>query len=193
MPESTASCEIARECIFNREETVIRRLFVVCLAVLAAGCATYAPSVPTGYAGPRAQLDDSSSAYTGSKADFFIAEQIDGANIDNSLDETGRRNAGSGMRMTPYAFQRELVAEKPVKVAIRGRTRYAAPIQALMGTVYQVKGVVEFTPKANGRYVVRGELGEGYSAVWIEDAETRLPVAEKVEVKGSAKLGILEK
>jgi hypothetical protein len=172
---------------------VIRRAVIVCLALVAAGCATYAPSVPEGYAGPRAQLDDSATTNSSSKADFFVAEQIGGASVYNSLNETFRRNQGRGMNMTPYFVNRSLVAEKPVKILVKGRTHYAAPIQALTSTVFQVKGVVEFTPQANGRYVVRGKLGENYSAVWIEDAESKQPVGQKIEVNGSAKLGVLEK
>lgn len=172
---------------------MIRRFLIVGLSVLATSCATYAPSVPEGYAGPRAQLEDSALTHSSSKADFFVVERLDDARIDNSLNETVRRNQGRGMRMTPYFVSRAVIAEKPIKISVAGRTHYAAPIQAMTGTVYQVKGVVEFTPKANARYVVRGELGENYSAVWIEEAESRQHVGQKVEVKGSTKLGILEK
>ena len=147
----------------------------------------YAPSVPDGYVGPQAVLDDSAKIHSSSKADFFVAEQIDGANIDNSWHETLRRNQGRGVRMTPYFIKRPLVAEKPLKVAVKGITHYAAPIQAMFGTVYQIKGVVEFTPKADTRYVVRGELGENYSAIWIEETASQQLVGQKVEVQGVAK------
>jgi len=53
--------------------------------------------------------------------------------------------------------------------------------------VYQIKGVVEFTPKADTRYVVRGELGENYSAIWIEETASQQLVGQKVEVQGVAK------
>ncbi|MBV8503444.1 MAG: hypothetical protein JO006_17215 [Paucibacter sp.] len=172
---------------------MIRRFLILCLSIAVAGCATYAPSVPAGYTGPRAQLDDSAQTQSGSRADFFVVEQLDGAGVDNSLNETVRRNQGRGMSMTPYFISRPLIAEKPIKVSIRGRTHYAAPIQELTGTVYQVKGIVEFTPKANGRYAVVGELSESKSAVWIEDAETHQMVGQKVEVVGSARLGLFEK
>lgn len=172
---------------------MIRRFAILCLALLAAGCATYSPSVPEGYTGPRAQLDDAITTSGNSKSDFFVVEQIDGASVDNSLYETRRKNQGRGMNMTPYVISRPLVAGKPIKVLVRGRTDYAMPIQALTGTVFQVKGLVEFTPQANARYIVRGTLGDNYSAVWIEEAESKQPVGQKVEVKGSAKLGVLEK
>ena len=170
-----------------------RRLSLLCFALTIGGCSTYAPSVPENYAGPRAQLADSVKVHSSSKADFFVVEKIDGAGVDNSLNETFRRNQGRGMSMTPYLIDRALIAEAPIKLQLKGRTYYAAPIQALANTVFQVKGVVEFTPKADATYVVKGELGESYSAVWIEDAETNTAVGQRVEVKGSAKLGLLEK
>lgn len=73
------------------------------------------------------------------------------------------------------------------------RTQYAAPILALTGTIYQVKGVIEFTPLPDRSYVVRGELGDAYSAVWIEEDGSGTLVGKKVEIKGSAKLSAFEK
>jgi hypothetical protein len=52
---------------------------------------------------------------------------------------------------------------------------------------------VTFTPERYKRYVVRGELGEDYSAVWIEEDETKTLIGEKIESRGSARLGIFEK
>lgn len=39
-----------------------------------------------------------------------------------------------------------------------------------------MEGVVDFTPDANGRYVVKGELNKGKSSGWIADVETGQPV-----------------
>ena len=168
--------------------------FAITLAVALTGCATtYPPASPPNTSAPRAQLDDSTTTHGTSKADFFVVEEIDGAKVNNSLNETLRRNQGKGMAMTPSIVSRPVIADKPLKLLIKGRTHFAAPILALAGTVYQVRGTVEFTPKADGKYVVRGKLGDEYSVVWIEDAATAEPVGNKVEVKGSAKLGLLEK
>ncbi len=172
---------------------MIRRIVTLAIVFALVGCATYAPSIPANYSGPKAKLEDSATTYGSSKADFFVVEEIDGAKVDNSLNETFRRNQGRGMSMTPYFIDRPLIADKAVKIGIKGRTHFAAPIQELAGTVYQVKGVVEFTPKTDGIYIVRGEFAEDHSAVWIEDHATKQPVGQRVEVKGSAKLGFLEK
>ena len=133
---------------------MLRQTTAVFVALAITGCASRAPSLPEGYTGPQAQLDDSAKTYGSSKADFFFVEQIDGADVDNSLHETLSRNRGKGMHMTPNFITRAVMAEKPIKVALKGRTHYAAPIQALTRTVFEVKGVVEFTPRSNVRYVV---------------------------------------
>lgn len=172
---------------------MLRQTTAVFVALAITGCASRAPSIPEGYTGPQAQLDDSAKTYGSSKADFFVVEQIEGADVDNSLHETLSRNRGKGMHMTPYFITRAVMAEKPIKVALKGRTHYAAPIQALTRTVFEVKGVVEFTPRSNARYVVKGELGPKYSAVWIVEAESNDVVGQKVEVHGSSKLGFMSK
>jgi hypothetical protein len=172
---------------------MIRRIALLAIVLSISGCATYAPSIPANYTGPTAKLEDSATTYSSTKADFFVVESIDDAKVDNSLNETFRRNNGRGMSMTPYFIDRPLIAEKTVKIGVKGRTHFAAPILALAGTVYQVQGIVEFTPKTNGLYIVRGEFAEDHSAVWIEDQATKQLVSQRVEVKGSAKLGFFEK
>lgn len=80
-----------------------------------------------------------------------------------------------------------------MKVVIGGRTHYAAPVLELTNPVYQVQGVIEFTPRESGHYFVQGTLDKDYSAVWIEDADAGQPVPKKIEVNGSAKPGFFEK
>ncbi len=94
--------------------------------------------------------------------------------------------------MTPALVERNVPA-KPSTFKIVGRTEYAAPILALTNTVYRVAGTVTFTPEVYKHYVVRGTLGENYSAVWIEEEATNRQVGEKIELRGAARLGILEK
>jgi hypothetical protein len=171
-----------------------KRRWLLLTAVLSlAGCAHYVPTLPENYTGPQARFDDSAKVYSRSKADFFVVESIDGAQVDNSLNETLRRNHGRGMFMELYFIQRPVPAGKSMVVALKARTHYAAPILALTNSVFQVKGTTEFTPQPGKNYVVRGRLEEDYSAVWVEESDTGQVVGRKVEAQGSAKLGILEK
>jgi hypothetical protein len=52
---------------------------------------------------------------------------------------------------------------------------------------------MSFAPEAGKVYWIRGTLGEEHSAIWIEEEGTSRVIGDKIEVKGSAKLGILEK
>ena len=94
--------------------------------------------------------------------------------------------------MTPETIERQ-VAIGPTVVTIVGRTEYAAPILALTNDVYEVKGDISFTPEENKTYSIYGELGENYSVVWLEDESNHKVIVDKIEIRGSAKLGIFQK
>jgi hypothetical protein len=169
-----------------------RVLAGLALAVALGGCATFAPPVPEGYKGPVAIMKDSVKPYSERKADFFYVAEIDGKRIEDSRVRTLSVNQGRGMHMSPSLIERNVPARNATFTLV-GRTEYAAPILSLTNTVYQVKGTVTFKPEDYRKYVVRGELGENYSAVWLEDEVTGKTVGEKIEVHGSTKLGTFEK
>jgi len=159
--------------------------------MLLTGCESLKPALPEGYTGPTAMLKDSAKVISGSKVDFYIVERINGNRVKNSQIQTEKENSGRGLSMTPVIMQRP-VAAAPLQLEIAARTGYAAPIQTLLGPIYEVKGRVEMTPEAGKTYVVRGELGETYSSVWIEEESTGALVGKKIEIQGSAKLGVLQ-
>lgn len=164
---------------------------IVLLASLG-GCATFAPAVPEGYTGPVAIIKDSVKPHSQSKADFFYLSEIDGRRIEDSRVRTRQMNQGRGFNMSPSVVERNVPAQQATFTLV-GRTEYAAPILALTNTVYQVTGKITFTPEKYRNYIVRGELGESYSAVWLEDEADGRTIGEKIEVKGDAKLGTFEK
>jgi hypothetical protein len=170
-----------------------RHIVLLSCAALFSGCETVPERAAEAPAGPRARLDETAKVHSQSKADFFVVTEINGKTVKNSMGETFTRNYGRGMVMTPYFLNQDLPAGQPVKVGVMARTYFAAPALDMVNDVYQVKGVVEFTPQENGRYIVRGELGEKYSAVWIEDRSNDAVVGQKVEIKGNAKLGFWDK
>lgn len=177
---------------FHRMTRLSCPLGVVLVVSVLFGCATYQPSIPKNYTGPRAILRDSVVIHSRSKADFFHVSHVDGRKMVNSQIQTRTANQGRGMIMDPVVLQREIPAQ-PTRLTIVGRTEYAAPILALTSAVYEVKGEVEFTPEPNKVYTIRGELGKSYSAVWVEEDISKVVVGKKVEVKGSAALGFFEK
>lgn len=171
---------------------MIRAVSIVVLVFALGGCATFAPPIPDDYRGPVATVSDSVKRYSTIKADFFYLKAIDGKRIEDSRSKTLDVNYGRGMHMKPVVLRRNIPARRCV-VTIVGRTGYAAPILALTNTVYKVSGEVSFTPERDKTYIVNGELGKSYSAVWIEEADTKNPATEKIEVKGSTALGFFQK
>jgi hypothetical protein len=162
------------------------------VTVLLGGCATFSSPIPENYSGPLATIKDSVKSYGVRKADLFYVTHVNEIKIEDSRSKTRQVNYGRGMNMTPVVLERKVPAQSST-VKIVGRTEYAAPILALTNTVYEISGDVKFTPEKDRAYIVKGELGENYSAVWIEDSESNVIVGEKIEIKGSAKLGTFQK
>ena len=173
---------------------MLQRLASLCLSLLLVACAAATTTVPETYKGPVAIIRDSAVSQSGSKANIFYLKSVDGQEIRNSLIATRQGNAGRGMSLGTTVIERPVLPQAGV-FSVVGRTEYGAPIQAMTSTVYQVAGEVRFTPEAGKRYVVRGVLGEKYCAVWIEEEVSGggAVVGEKVELKGSGKLGLFEK
>lgn len=166
-------------------------LLVFAFILFSQGCATFQPSIPEGYTGPRATVKDSVLKHSASKADFFYLDKVDGRDIETSLTATFQHNYGGGLTMTPVVIRNDVPAQN-IRVEIVGRTYHAAPIQSFTNTEYRVAGEVDFAPEAGRVYTVKGILGEKYSAVWIETEDGK-SASRKVEIHGSAELGILEK
>jgi len=148
--------------------------------------------VPDGYTGPLAKIQDTFTPRSDRAADFFILDRVSGKQVDNALRATTMQNQGRGFAMDVVGYTRDVPAVAAI-FSIKGRTHYAAPILELTNKVYQVKGDISFAPQTNRTYVVRGVLGPDYSAVWIEEAETKAVIGNKIEIKGDASLGALEK
>jgi hypothetical protein len=164
-------------------------------ALLAAGlvlAACASNPIPDGYTGPVANIQDSFASHGDTSADFFFVAKVDGRTVDNALSSTIQSNAGMGALMRPQGFDRNVPAQ-PSTVTITARTHYGAPILELANKVYQVSGDVRFAPLPDHHYIVKGQLGDNYSAVWIEDLATNGIVGNKVEIKGSAALDFLSK
>lgn len=168
----------------------MRRSVLLLLALVVSACTT--SPIPDGYTGPLAKIIDTSARRSDRAEDFFVLDQINGKLVDNALRATTTHNEGRGFSMDVLGYARDVPATSAV-FSIRARTHYAAPILELTNTVYQVKGDITFAPAPNRRYVVRGTLTPDYSAVWLEDAETKALIGQKIEIKGDASLGALEK
>ncbi|MBA4108801.1 MAG: hypothetical protein C0487_04315 [Leptothrix sp. (in: Bacteria)] len=181
------------ETLLTETDQMKKLLSLLAFAFLS-GCASVYNPVPDGYVGPTSNLSDSFNVVSGSKVEFFYVDQLDGHQVTNSRFASIAANKGRGMSMSPVFIQRAIPANKPLSLLLVARTEYAAPILTLTNAVYQVKGTIDFTPEPNKRYIVRGELGESRSSVWLEEKDSKQLVGKKIELEGSAaKLGFLEK
>lgn len=172
----------------------MKRFIVVAAIALLSGCASkaYKP-VSEGYAGPTANISDSYNVVSTSKVEFFYVGKLDGHDVENSRLNSLAANRGRGMNMTPVLVQRSVPASRSMSIEIVARTEYAAPILTLTNAVYQVKGTIDFTPEPGMEYVIKGELGEARSLVWLEETASHRVIGKKIAVEGPAKLGFLEK
>lgn len=160
----------------------MRRILVLILAASLFGCATYKP-VPDGYTGPLASITDSGHSEDGSKAQLFALTHVDDNQIMNSFWASANASYGKGFALSLVISDRQIPA-KPMKATLKASHTTAAPIHAmaskLAGTFFSVEGTVDFSPRPNGKYVVKGELIKEGSKVWIEDVETGQAVTEKI-------------
>ena len=135
------------------------------------------------YDGDTATVTDTMFNQTDSRADFCVMEAIDGKRIRNSIYDTNERTQGQGFRLLPYVTDRE-VKVQPMSVTLRCDTYYAAPISALKHKAYPVKGIVSFSPKADTRYLVKGEMNPEQSRVWIVEEVSGVVVTDIVTKLG---------
>lgn len=152
----------------------------LCMLSLSA-CVTYVPSVPPSYTGPTASIKDTVMPYEATKADFFYLHEINGEKVDNSSVRTYMANQGNGLNAIKLSLMERPVPLKAAAFTIVGHTQYAAPIQALTNPVYQIEGVIHFTPEQGKTYIVKGDLGKNYSGVWVEDEATHQVIDHKIE------------
>ena len=142
--------------------------------------------VPEGYSGPVATIADSGFAESGSKAQMFVVAEIDGNPVRNSVGASRSASHGQGFNLTTRFISRPVPAQ-PMKLKLLGTHTTAAPIHAIFsqaaGTFFSVEDTVDFTPVPGGTYVVKGELRQEGSSVWLEDRATGKPVTKKVTEK----------
>ena len=161
----------------------------LCLAIAVfslVGCASVPEPVPADYKGPVASLADTGVSEDGSKAQLFVAIEMDGNRMNNSVWETRAASSGQGFSLTPQYITRNIPV-RPMKLRLLGTHQTAAPIHEIAsriaGTFFSVEGVVDFSPVEGRQYEITGELKKGDSCVWIVEAETKAPASERVCTK----------
>ena len=164
---------------------------LIALLLTLISCASTAPAPSS--TGPTATIRDSFGNVVGTtRADFFYIDAIDGRGIRNAFDETFDLNYGHGMVLTPHGHER-LVPAKEAKYLLHGRTYFAAPILELAGHAFQIRGEVLLTPETGETYVVKGELSDDHSAIWVENERTGAQLGNRLLITGSAEVKMFRK
>lgn len=161
-------------------------LALAAVALLLSGCASLYEPVPDGFKGPTAQVADSGFSESSGKAQFFVLREVDGKAIRDTILASRMASHGQGFALSPVYVTRDVPAV-PMKVKLMATHQTGAPAHEIAsrvaGTFFSVEGVVDFTPVAGAKYVVKGELKKEGSSVWIEDEATHQLVTEKVVSK----------
>lgn len=147
----------------------------ISIAALGAGCASYAPTVPLGYAGPTATVTDTAIQDDGTKGQLFYLAEVDGKQVYSSLSRTRQENAGRGLSLR-FSYVTQTLPATPVRLTLAGTHVTGAPIQELglrmSKQFFEVKREISFTPAANVVYRVEGRLAAEGSDVWLVDSRT---------------------
>ncbi len=158
------------------------RILLLVGSVILAGCTTNMP-VPEGYKGALAVIHDSVKPQDKTLAYFFELTKVDGRPVTSSTMSTRENNYGQGFHLSSTINERQVPAIDST-LSIQALSYYAAPILALGGENYEVRGDVKVSLKPNQHYYVKGDLSKNYSAVWLEDSNGKI-VSEKIQ-KGVA-------
>lgn len=146
-----------------------------------AGCMSFQSSIPEGYLGSTASVNDTYKHHTGPKAHLFVLTQVDENVIENASYRTRQQNMGRKEIITPYMVTRTITTEEQ-QFTITGFVQFMIDGQTLIGENMLVSGNVSFDPIANETYSVTGELSQYMSTVWVEDSKGNI-VSDKVVAK----------
>ncbi|WP_052713012.1 hypothetical protein [Pseudoalteromonas rubra] len=171
----------------------MKQVWLLLSLLMLSGCATTYSPIPDNYNGPKSTIGSTEKRHSTSKADMFFLYKVNGKLIDNSLGASRSATYGQGFALTTSHVTTAVPSSEPITLTLVGRTVYAAPVQTLSGTVYEITGDLTFTPTPDVRYVVKGTLDADYSAVWVEETETGKIIKSKIETYENTELGFFEK
>ncbi len=146
-------------------------LLILPLFLTISSCVSYY-SVPEGYTGPTATIQDTATKTGVIKAESFQVSKINGQFDNNSPMAT---SYGGGVGVTLKESKRTVPANTPLTLSLYGGNIYAADGAALADRLTgqakkSVSGDVTFTPKKDRVYKVNGVAGKETSSIWIEES-----------------------
>ena len=147
--------------------------FPAVLALALPSCVSYY-NLPKDYTGPTAMIRNTGTAHDAFKSSVFEVAKIEGKLSNASAMQTPR---GGGPVVQMGNSEVKVPAGQPLQIELSGHDQFAADGPALLyamgGKVAKpAKATLNFTPKANATYAVKGQLAKEGSSVWMEDTAT---------------------
>lgn len=169
-------------------------IFILIILIFISGCGSIKTLLPIDYKGETATITDTFKEAGFGKTRIFYVKEINGIKIYNAVDATHSGSRGMGARFQTRGSERKIPIQ-PLNVIIGGTVYSSAPIVAMInaGKNYNVEGDIQFTPTPNEIYLVKGELGEDSSAVWIEDLKGNIKSNIIGNLSETDKIDILNK
>lgn len=163
-----------------------RCLLLLCFSLLSACSALTPRPVDVEFEGPSSQVFDTFTRTSLYQVDFFEIKHFDDQQLHTSYLNTADNHYMKGMTIDTFLYQRKVPAGKH-RVFIEAKRLLGAPMFALKDRHLAVSGWVDVELQEGEIYYVSGEIGEHYSAVWLENT-SRQRVSEKLETGASPPL-----
>lgn len=88
---------------------MMKKLIIFSAFILLTACATAFKPIPEGYTGARANIIDSYTNKTDTRAHYFVLSAINRYSVENSWAKTRIDNDGRGMKFTPSIVNRDVL------------------------------------------------------------------------------------
>jgi hypothetical protein len=128
---------------------------------------------------PHASLVGSHAEAADDRVDTFRVTALNGWPVNRAAEQDPSRSLG-------VDSINAIEPGRPVRVEFEGLARYRNPARSLFWDARRVEGSVEFVPVVDVRYVVRGELGDAGSSVWLENDSTHEVIGRKFSAQPKA-------
>src|SRR5690606_12573490 len=108
---------------YKKKEGNMRLIWTISAFLVVSGCVSYAPSVPEGYTGDTATIDDSFKREGRFKAELYYVKLIDGEEIMNAMLATNAATFNNGPEIQLVGESRNVRAQ-PQKLHIVGQIHH---------------------------------------------------------------------
>lgn len=150
----------------------IRGLSLLSSCLALAACQALPPAAQDVASRPHARVAGSHVDADADRVSTFRVTAIDGWPVNREANQDPSKTLGVDLA-------NEVAAGRSVKVAFEGLTRYRNSVRSLFWDPRRVEGSVDFVPAVDTRYVVRGEIGDDGSTVWLENDSTHEVIVRK--------------